>query len=254
VLPSMAPQESLSLDDAALNGNHIHVTNRTQTCGWPCRRSSCAPTWTNWAVFGNELMGYWPDGEPARGQLNYGDADAPLRLCTDDHTACPCAGTASYLRCSSGRSPRPTSPAAVRDRPPGTRAGFTHYDVNNEMLLLLTTKTSSGTKIIKKNKLGNDARATMSRTTRACESTRSWGCRSRAHLNNPVGPSSARCSACRSASRRWTCRRPTSTCAPTTWRRRKRTRPSTSWCSGASATTLTSSTRPAGARQGGPER
>jgi hypothetical protein len=53
------------------------------------------------------------------------------------------------------------------------------------------------------------------------------GCR--ATSTTPWALSSVRCSACRPASRRWTCHRPTSTRAPTTWRRcyerHKRTRP-----------------------------
>ncbi|WVZ60077.1 hypothetical protein U9M48_010143, partial [Paspalum notatum var. saurae] len=94
----------------------------------------------NWAVFGNELKWYWT--EPQRGQVNYGDADDLLRLCSDhgmsvrghcifwevDNAVQQWVKTLSTDDLS----------AAVKSRIDGLltryKGKFKHYDVNNEML------------------------------------------------------------------------------------------------------------------------
>ncbi|KAL6618921.1 hypothetical protein ACP70R_034060 [Stipagrostis hirtigluma subsp. patula] len=95
----------------------------------------------NWAVFGNELKWYWT--EPQRGQLNYGDADDLLRLCSDHWVKTLAADELS---------------AAVKSRITDLltryKGKFKHYDVNNEML--------HGS--FYQDKLGKDARAAVFKT------------------------------------------------------------------------------------------
>ncbi|KAG8097761.1 hypothetical protein GUJ93_ZPchr0013g34217 [Zizania palustris] len=115
----------------------------------------------NWAVFGNELKWYWT--EPQKGQLNYGDADDLLKLCSDhgmcvrghcifwevDNTVQQWVKTLSTDDLSS----------AVKSRISGLltryKGKFRHYDVNNEML--------HGS-FFYQDKLGKDIRATMFKT------------------------------------------------------------------------------------------
>ncbi|KAL6637585.1 hypothetical protein ACP70R_025157 [Stipagrostis hirtigluma subsp. patula] len=114
----------------------------------------------NWAVFGNELKWYWT--EPQRGQLNYGDADDLLRLCSD-HGMCV-RGHCIFWEVDNmvqqwvKTLPADELSAAVKSRITDLltryKGKFKHYDVNNEML--------HGS--FYQDKLGKDARAAMFKT------------------------------------------------------------------------------------------
>jgi len=114
----------------------------------------------NWAVFGNELKWYWT--EPQRGQVNYGDADDLLRLCSD-HGMCV-RGHCIFWEVDNAVQQWVKTlstddlSAAVSSRINGLltryKGKFKHYDVNNEML--------HGS--FYQDKLGKDIRAAMFKT------------------------------------------------------------------------------------------
>ncbi|KAG8062061.1 hypothetical protein GUJ93_ZPchr0003g17148 [Zizania palustris] len=111
----------------------------------------------NWAVFGNELKWYWT--EPQKGQLNYGDADDLIKLCSD-HGMCV-RGHCIFWEVDNAVQQWVKTlstddlSAAVNSRITGLltryKGKFRHYDVNNEML--------HGS--FYQDKLGKDIRATM---------------------------------------------------------------------------------------------